>query len=236
MLVLYCEEKGFKCTSKKCAGLIFSRSWCLFKRDIGGILSLKRCLVEEVFWSQVLFFFSCPARSWYVYLLDTRFLSFRVLAFVFLFSRRACFCWHVYLPQWGCQMDLSLSPVQCLSLSFSFLFFFHCFFFLWCVGWYSVSSCLNVLEGESCEKYPDSPLLVKRELLCHGQGLARSLLPSAVVRRNSTAINCRSLLMFTSVLSGTLVTGSCSEEHLRSKDSLLIGIPGPGNASWLVKG
>ena len=139
--------------------------------------------------------------------------------FVFLFSRRACFCWHVYLPQWGCQMDLSLSPVQCLSLSFSFLFFFHCFFFLWCVGWYSVSSCLNVLEGESCEKYPDSPLLVKRELLCHGQGLARSLLPSAVVRRNSTAINCRSLLMFTSVLSGTLVTGSCSEEHLRSKDS-----------------
>ena len=31
--------------------------------------------------------------------------------------------------------------------------------------------------------------------------------------------NSHSLLMFTSVLSGTLVTGSCSEEPLRSKDS-----------------
>ena len=74
----------------------------------------------------------------------------------------------------------------------------------------------------------------KRELLCHGQGLARSLLPSAVVRRNSTAINCRSLLMFTSVLSGTLVTGSCSEEHLRSRDSftycLLYTSPSPRDA------
>jgi len=81
--------------------------------------------------------------------------------FVFFFSRRACFCWHVYLPQQGCQMDLSLSPVWSLSLSFSFLFFFSLFFFLWCVGWYSVSSCLNVLEGENCEKYPDSPPLVR---------------------------------------------------------------------------
>ena len=59
-------------------------------------------------------------------------------------------------------MDLSLSPVRSLSLSlfFSFLFFLFCFL-LWCVGWYSISSCLKVLEGESCEKYPDSPPLVR---------------------------------------------------------------------------
>ena len=66
-------------------------------------------------------------------------------------------------------MDLSLSPVGSLSLSFSFLFFFHCFFFLWCVGWYSVSSCLNVLEGESCEKYPDSPRLVRGNFCATGR-------------------------------------------------------------------
>ena len=55
--------------------------------------------------------------------------------------------------------------------------------------------------------------LCKRELLCQGQGLARSLPPTAVVHRNSTAINSHSLLMYTSVLSGTLVTDRCSAEQ-----------------------
>ena len=51
--------------------------------------------------------------------------------------------------------------------------------------------------------------IVRGKLLCQGQGLARSLPPTAVVRRNSTAIDSHSLLMYTSVLSGTFVTGSC---------------------------
>ena len=139
--------------------------------------------------------------------------------FVFLFSRRACFCWHVYLPQRGCQMDLSLSPVRSLSLSFSFLFFFSLFFFSLVCGLVLCFVLPQCSRGRKLREVLGFSTTCKRELLCHGQGLARSLLPSAVVRRNSTAINCRSLLMFTSVLSGTLVTGSCSEEHLRSKDS-----------------
>lgn len=133
--------------------------------------------------------------------------------FVFFFSRRACFCWHVHLPQRGCQMDLSLSPVRSSSLSFSFLFFFSLVWGL--VLCFVLSQCSR---GRKLREVPGFSITCKRELLCHGQGLARSLLPSAVVCRNSTAINCHSLLMFTSVLSGTLVTGSCSEEHLRSKD------------------
>ena len=65
--------------------------------------------------------------------------------------------------------------------------------------------------------------LVRRELLCHGQGLARSLLPSAVVRRNSTA-NKLSLAFniffsLTTVLSEAFASSSSSKEHLRSKDS-----------------
>ena len=164
MLVLYCEEKWLKCTSRRCARLIFSRSWCLFKRDIGDILSLKRWLAEEVFWSEVLFFFSRPACSWYVYLLDTRFLSFGVLALfssflVGLASADTCICLSEG-ARWICLFllfGLLLSPF--LSSSF----------FLWCGGWYSVSSCLNVLEGESCEKYPDSPSLVRGNFCATGR-------------------------------------------------------------------
>ena len=153
-----------------------------------------------------------------MYLLDTRFLSFRVLALfscflVGLASAYTCIC----LSE-GARC-MSLSPVGSLSLSFSFLFFFSLFFFslvCWLVLCFVLPQCSR---GRKLREVPGFSTTCKRELLCHGQGLARSLLPSAVVRRNSTAINCRSLLMFTSVLSGTLVTGSCSEEHLRSKDS-----------------
>ena len=116
-------------------------------------------------------------------------------------------------------MDLSLSPVRCLSLSFSFLFFFSLFFFSLVCGLVLCFVLPQCSRGRKLREVPGFSKTCKRELLCHGQRLARSLLPSAVVRRNSTAINCRSLLMFSSVLSGTLVTGSCSEEHLRSKDS-----------------
>lgn len=214
MLVLYCEEKWLKCTSKKCAGLIFSGSWCLFKRDIGDILSLKRWLAEEVFWSEVLFFFSRLACSWYVYLLDTRFLSFRVLALfssflVGLASADTCIC----LSEGARWIGLFLSPFL------SSFFFFSMFFSSLVCGLVLCFVLPQCSRGRKLREVPGFSITCKRELLCHGQGLARPLLPSAVVRRNSTAINCHSLLMFTSVLSGTLVTGSCSEEHLRSKDS-----------------
>ena len=69
----------------------------------------------------------------------------------------------------------------------------------------------------------------KRELLCHGQGLARSLLPSAVVRRNfindklSTCIYCTLQLLVVQVV--------VQKSTLDRKTLLLIGIPGPGNAS-----
>ena len=94
--------------------------------------------------------------------------------FLFFFSRRACFCWHVYLPQRGCQMDLSLSTFRSPSLSllffspFCFLFLFF-FLLLLRVGRYSVSSCLKVLEGESCEKYPDSPPLLRGNFCATGR-------------------------------------------------------------------
>ena len=69
----------------------------------------------------------------------------------------------------------------------------------------------------------------KRELLCHGQGLARSLLPSAVVRRNvnndklSTCIYCTLQLLVVQVVD--------QKSALDRKTLLLIDIPGPGNPS-----
>lgn len=75
----------------------------------------------------------------------------------------------------------------------------------------------------------DDPQSCKRELLCHGQGLARSLLPSAVVRRNfnndklSTCIYCTLQLLVVQVV--------VQKSALDRKTLLLIGIPGPGNAS-----
>ena len=83
-------------------------------------------------------------------------------------------------------------------------------------------------EGDSCENYPDSPPLVRGNF-CHGQGLARSLLPSAVVRRNfdndklSTCIYCTLQLLAVQVV--------VQKSALDRKTLLLIGIPGPGNAS-----
>ena len=154
-----------------------------------------------------------------MYLLDTRFLSFRVLALfscflVGLASADTCIC----LSQgarWICLFLLFgvfLSP-------FLSSFFFSLFFFSLVCGLVLCFVLPQCSRGRKLREVPGFSKTCNRELLCHGQRLARSLLPSAVVRRNSTAINCRWLLMFSSVLSGTLVTGSCSEEHLRSKDS-----------------
>ena len=179
MLVLYCEEKWLKCTSRRCARLIFSRSWCLFKRDIGDILSLKRWLAGEVFWSEVLFFFSCPARSWYVYLLDTGFLSFRIVALfssflVGLSSSDTCICLSEG-ARWICLFllfGLFLSP------------FLSSFFFSLVCGLVLCFVLPQCSRGRKLREVPGFSITCKRELLCHGQGLARSLLPSAVVRRN----------------------------------------------------
>ena len=135
-------------------------------------------------------------------------------------SCRACFCWHVYLPQRRCQVDLSLSPVRSPSLSSFLSPFCFCFCFFVFV-FFSSSACGLVLcfvlpqssRGRKLRELPGFSTTCKRELLCQGQGLARSLQPTAVVHRNSTAIDSHSLLMYTSVLSSTLVTGSCWEEQ-----------------------